>query len=224
MYFAGATATLHTHLAEHTLDLLSRITPGSSLVGGSVLCLGGTVGAEITGYPLVIVPVDGNDPIGEVRLQKAIPLPSGRIQYLPGKERLIPVMFRGLIDASQSDGGRIVKWSASSDDTPPGIVSSDPLDDTTGVSRSAVIDLEFTEWVGPVAAENFILLDQSNGQVVNCTLGVNEVSESEFHVTMTPEGLLECMAVHRIIVAGVADASGNTMSIDVRKFTTGSTS
>jgi len=222
IYFGGATAKLHTCLAEHTISLLGELIPGSTVVGGSVLHLGGTVGSEITGYPLVITPVDENDPVGSVTLHKAFPLPAGKITYKAGRERLVPVVFYGTIDTTKDDGQRLVKWAASADTTAPGIDGSTPNNGETGVSRTITVDIQFSEQVGPITDENFILLDETNDTVVACTLDTDDVSESEFHVTIDPDNTLAAAAVHRVIMAGVRDNSGNLMDISTRKFTTGS--
>lgn len=220
LYFAGATARLHTHLAEHTVHNLSQIIPGSQLLGGSVLTLGGAVGKEILGFPLVITPVDESDPIGQVTLFRAVPLPAGRIPYQPGKERIIPITFHGLVDQFLEDGERLMKWSASADQIPPQIISSIPDDGEIGVSTDTQIEIIFSEHVAALSPETLILLDESNDAVVSCSRAGERLSDSEFLVTVTPETSLEPLAVHRIIIAALADSSGNKMDVRVLKFTT----
>ena len=222
LYFAGASARLHTCIAEHTLELLSRVMPGSSIVGGSVLHLGGSVGSKVVGYPLVLTPVDERDPIGEITIQKAVPLPEGRITYYPGKERLVPIVFQGVLDSSIEDGGRLAKWRSSSDQTPPSIIGSDPQQGDTGVDRETSIDIVFSEKIGPLTNQNFILLDETNDEVLGCALDSSAVSEDEFHVMMTPNETLAASAVHRVIIAGIADNSGNQTDVQIIQFTTGS--
>jgi len=218
LYFAGATAFLHTHIAEHTVQLLNRIIPGSSLVGGTVLSIGGCVGKEIPAYPLVITPVDARDPVGQVTLHRAVALPTGRIAYQPGKERVIPVVFRGLVDPFLEDGHRLVTWSSSKDQTPPEIISSTPQDEETEVSTETSIEIKFSESVGPISSETFIVLDETNNQIVPCCRQWELIPN--FVVTLIPESALAHSAVHRVIVAGVADAAGNPMDIRILRFTT----
>ena len=98
----GTTVEVVLNIAEETLNNIANFFPNATRVG-DIIYFGGTVGAELTGYPLVLDPTDGGDPI---IIYQAVPNPGETVEipYTVGDQRVWSVTFKGVPDDTRPDG------------------------------------------------------------------------------------------------------------------------
>jgi hypothetical protein len=98
----GTTVEVVLNVAEETIANIESYFPNSTRVG-DIVYFGGTVGAALVGYPLVLDPTDGGDPI---IIYQAVPNPGEVVEvpYTVGDQRVWSVTFKGVPDDSRPDG------------------------------------------------------------------------------------------------------------------------
>lgn len=99
---------------------------------------------------------------------------------------------------------------------PLALSSSVPVDDATGVSRSADITLTFNNALVVASLSNILLLD-NNSAVVTCAKSLDSTKKI---ATLNPDTDLAASTAHTIVIGGVKDIYGQTLTTIVT-FTTG---
>jgi spore maturation protein SpmB len=93
------------------------------------------------------------------------------------------------------------------DTTAPEVMATNPADGTTGAPPNAQVQVRFNEPVQATSLDGVQLL--SGGSSVPVTFALSDGNRT---VTLTPATLLAANTVHVISIAGVSDASGNTLA------------
>ncbi len=98
----GTTCEVVLNIAEETIANIASFFPNSTRVG-NLIYFGGTVGDALTGYPLVLDPTDGGDP---VIIYLAVPNPGEVVEvpYTVGDQRVWSVTFKATPDDTRPDG------------------------------------------------------------------------------------------------------------------------
>jgi len=98
----GTTCEVVLNIAEETISNIEKFFPNSTRIG-DIVYFGGTVGTELVGYPLILDPTDGGDP---VVIYKAVPNPGEVVEvpYTVGDQRVWSVTFKALPDDARPDG------------------------------------------------------------------------------------------------------------------------
>jgi hypothetical protein len=105
---------------------------------------------------------------------------------------------------------------ASTDSTPPAVISSNPANGASGVPINAVIEIGFNEAVSGTSLSSIQLLIGATPVPFTASLAYgNQV------VRLTPSSLLQTNTTYTLNISGVQDLAGNTVSASSRSFTTG---
>ena len=108
---------------------------------------------------------------------------------------------------------------ASTDDTPPALLSVAPADGATGVGTNARVRLRFDEPVNPLTIDGTTVVLSSDGvALVPCSITIASDNES---ATIEPHGPLVDATAYTIEVDGITDPSGNAVTPSSTSFTTG---
>jgi len=106
VYNIGINITVTAQLKEETIAKLLRLMQ-TATDATTKLTFGKQVGTAKTGYRLIVLPYDDN--AHDVIVYKAVPRVEWNLAYNNGVERVYPVIFRGLIDESRSDGDMLFR-------------------------------------------------------------------------------------------------------------------
>ncbi len=117
----GTTVEAVLNVAEETLNNIEKYFPNSTRVG-DIVHFGGTVGSALTGYPLVLDPTDGGDPI---IIYLAVPNAGEVVEvpYTVSDQRTWSVTFKGIPDDTRPDGqalfriGGVASYSSTSSES-----------------------------------------------------------------------------------------------------------
>lgn len=94
------------------------------------------------------------------------------------------------------------------------IVSSVPVDGATDVSRSAPVVITFNN---PINSESVLLLNGTTGDPITATKSLDVTRKI---LTLTPSGNLAASTKHILVISGVVDAFGQSLTPQSRDFTT----
>ena len=142
------------------------------------------------------------------------PLEYGKLQEATIKGIAIDDGVNGIYDWVQNETAAALHGESAS--APSFTLSSSPADAATGVSVSANVVLTFSNAL-KAGAENGIMLTTDAGAPVACA---RTISSNRKVVTLDPNSNLGGSTKHLVIVPGVVDVYGQTLTNTVIDFTT----
>ena len=127
----------------------------------------------------------------------------------------------GATDAAGNALASDYSWSfttaATPDTTPPSVVSINPVDGATGISRSTTVSAIFSEAMNPSTLTTSVFTLTNTGPVA-ASINYNPATLT---ATLTPNSILAPLATYTAqISAGAQDAAGNPLPLTTWSFTT----
>ena len=179
-------------------------------------------GAEDVGNYTIVQTSSGGDPVDSLTVNSAVLGSDGSTVSLV-TSAMSSAPYRISITGVQDTEGNVIDTPVTKtfggtddpDNTPPELVSSEPLNDARDVSVDQAIDLVFSE---PVLISSLIAGTSWTSALGNVDFTAN--SDDSLHVSLVPNSALSPDTRYTLDFDDVQDLSGNTMPSERLSFTT----
>ena len=110
----GEHITIEAQIAQWAYDILQILFPESTKGTGDYVMVGSVPGQKLgdSAQEVTLVPYAATGATEDVIIHKAVAQSAGPIPYSNDADRLIPVVFEGLLDPDRQDGDRLYQlWA-----------------------------------------------------------------------------------------------------------------